>query len=281
MVKHIAIALDSSACAEAAQKLGIDLARRLESCVHGIYVVDSTFVDGAMMTDISGAMGIEPFLNVQAQMSKALEQLGAAIANRFADEARAAGVPYDFRLERSTVASGILDACKLSDILIVGQRGTNARYREDALGSVPAALLRRSPVPVLVVPEKAGLPVRPVVAYDGSPKAIAALHSGAEVARALGAPLTVVTVGEKEERAREVLDEAASYLAPFGIEASGRFERGEAVERVLLGLLGKGEFDLIFLGAHGHGRIVELVLGSTTEHLARHSPVSLFCVTHQ
>jgi nucleotide-binding universal stress UspA family protein len=38
------------------------------------------------------------------------------------------------------------------------------------------------------------------------------------------------------------------------------------------------ENDLIAIGSHGHGRIVELVLGSTTERVLRRSTVSVLCV---
>jgi nucleotide-binding universal stress UspA family protein len=134
-------------------------------------------------------------------------------------------------------------------------------------------------VPVLLVPESAALPQRPLVAWDGSPKAISALRHAAELCRGLGATLEVVTVEDDERRATERLDEARAYLAPFGVETVLRRETGEAVEQVLLLQVGAGAADLLCLGAHGHSRIVELVLGSSTEYLAGRSPVPVLCAT--
>ncbi len=279
MVKHIAVGLDGSAGAATAAKLSIDLAHRLHGVVHGIHVIDATFLEGAFITDISGAMGFEPFLNLQAQMRATLDDLAGVIRSDFAARCQAVGVDSQFHLERASVPHGMLAATKLADLLVVGQRGVNARFHEDLLGSTTDTLLRRSPLPVLVVPQDAEVPHHALAAYDGSPKAVRALQQSAELARALALPLTVVTVDQKEDRARTRLDEAARYLAPFDVRVAYEFQRGEAVEQELLAMLEPGDFDLVFLGAHGHGRIVEMVLGSTSQYLARRASVPVWCVT--
>ena len=279
MVKHIVVGLDGSAGAAAAAKVSIDLAVRLHGVVHGVHVIDATFLEGAFITDISGAMGFEPFLNLQAQMRATLDDLAEVIRADFANRSQAAGVENQFHLERSGVPHGILAAAKLADLLVVGQRGVNARFHEDLLGSTTDTLLRRSPLPVLVVPQTAEVARRPLVAYDGSPKAVRALQQAAELSRALELPLTVATVDQKEDRARTRLDEAARYLAPYDVRVTFEVRHGEAVEQELLAMLEPGEFDLVFLGAHGHGRIVEMVLGSTSQYLARRATASVWCVT--
>jgi nucleotide-binding universal stress UspA family protein len=279
MYKHIGVGLDGSPYAATAETLAIELAKRMKATVHGVHVIDASFIEGAFITDISGAMGFEPFLNLQAQMRETLQDFARVIQGRFTDRCEEEGVPAFFHVKRMGVVHGILEATKLVDLLVIGQRGVNAKFHEDLLGPTTEVLLRRSPVPLLVVPEQAELPRRPAAAYDGSVKAARALHYAAEACRQLSLPLTVVTVDDRDDRARGRLDEAAGYLAPHGVEATFRHERGEAVEQVLLSLLGGEGYDLVFLGAHGHHRIVELVMGSTTEYLTRRSPVPVFCVT--
>ena len=279
MIKHIAVGLDGSAYASAAEQLAFALARVVRGMVHGIHVVDATFLEGAFITDISGAMGFEPFLNLQSQMRVTLDDVAEVIRRDFTDRCAAAAVEGKFHLERAGIANGILAASKLADLLMVGQRGVNARFHDDLLGATAETLLRRSQVPVLVVPENADVPRRPLVAYDGSPKSVRALQQGAELARGLGLTLTVVTVDPDDDRARARLTEAASYLGPYDVRVEYRAETGEAVEEKLLSMLGRDAHDLVFLGAHGHGRIVELVLGSTSQYLARRAPVPVWCVT--
>lgn len=280
MIKHVAVALDGSAHAAAAEGLAIALAQRFGAVVHGAHVVDTTFLEGAFITDISGAMGFEPFLNLQAQMRSTLDDVAEVIREEFEGRCQTAGVEHVFHIERNGIAHGILAATKLADLLVMGQRGVNARFHEDMLGRATEVLLRRSPVPVVVVPLQTALPQRLLVAYDGSPKAVRALQQAAELAGTLQHDFTVVTIDADEGRARSRLEEASRYLAPYPAKVQYEVRQGEAVEQEILTMLTSGQFDLLFLGAHGHRRIVELVLGSTSEYLARRSGVPVWCVTH-
>jgi nucleotide-binding universal stress UspA family protein len=277
--KHILVAIDGSTYAESAHDFAMGLAKRLGAVLHGVHVIDVTFIEGAFVTDVSGALGFEPFLNMQAQMRTALEDLATNLKTRFERRCAEAGVAHEFHTERASVVHGLLDAARLADVLVIGQRGVNARFHPDLLGNVSAVMLRRSPIPVFVVPLDVPSPRTIMVGYDGSSKAVAALRCGAGLAKSLSIPLKVVNVGDQVERASACLDEAATYLAPFDLDLELQPIQGEATEEVLLHLLTDGRADLLALGSHGRSRIVELVLGSTSEYLARRAPVSILCVT--
>lgn len=279
MFKHLLVCVDGSRDGAAGEDLAVALAPRLAAVVHGIHVIDSSFLEGAFITDISGAMGFEPFLNLQAQVRATLSEMAEAIKERLASRCAEAGVEHTFHIVRAPVVKGILETAKLADLIVVGQRGVNARFHEDLLGPTTETLLRRAPRPVLVVPPAGRFPTRPLVAYDGSPKAARALQVGATLCQQLSLPLSVVTIDDDAERGERHLREAAAYLEPHGIPVSYRRESGEAVEEKLLTLINAEGFDLLLLGAHGHSRVVELVLGSTSEFLARRSAVPVLCIT--
>jgi nucleotide-binding universal stress UspA family protein len=47
-------------------------------------------------------------------------------------------------------------------------------------------------------------------------------------------------------------------------------------EQKIIEYLSQDEYDLLFIGAYGHRRIINMVLGSTTEYVLRNSPCPVF-----
>jgi nucleotide-binding universal stress UspA family protein len=72
-----------------------------------------------------------------------------------------------------------------------------------------------------------------------------------------------------------VLGEARRYLAAYDLQVTYRAVTGPPHERIV-DVLRDGDFDLLFIGAYGHSRIIEMVLGSTTEYVLRNSPAPVF-----
>jgi nucleotide-binding universal stress UspA family protein len=117
---------------------------------------------------------------------------------------------------------------------------------------------------------------KPLLAYDGSPRASAAMHAAAELTSTLGLPLTVLHVArEGANQGEKVLEEARRYLQSYGIALTCELVTGHANERIVEAIAQRGH-DLLFIGAYGHSRIIEMVLGSTTEYVLRNSPCPLF-----
>src|SRR5262249_6888026 len=143
------------------------------------------------------------------------------------------------------------------------------------LGGTTESVARKSPKPVLVCPQTFREVTKPVLAYDGSQRASAAMHTAAEVTSALGLPLAVVHVARDGNDGESVLAEAKRYLGAYDIPATYETVTGPPHERIVE-VLGKRDFDLLFIGAYGHSRIIEMVLGSTTEYVLRNSPAPVF-----
>src|SRR5436853_553037 len=97
------------------------------------------------------------------------------------------------------------------------------------------------------------------------------MRSAAEVTSALGPPLTVIhVVRDGTGGDTKVLDEARRYLQPYGLEFRCETVVGLPHQRITE-TLREGGHDLLFIGAYGHSRIIEMVLGSTTEYVLRNS----------
>ncbi len=265
MIKHILVAVDGSPYTPGVGGWGRWLSRRLDAELTALHVVDIVSLEGPFLHDLSGSLGFEPFLNFSTKMKEALTSNGEAILSSFKEECQQDGIGCQTTLSFGIVANEIAEKARLGDLVILGRRGVNARFDYGTMGSVAERVIRKSPVPVLVVEEEFTEPRKPLLCYDGSPNAAKVMHSAGELLKELSLPLTVLTVSEDgEERTKE----AEEYLRPWGIEFECVVLGGDpptTIERYYR----ENAHDLLFMGASHHSRLVEMVLGSTAEYLVR------------
>jgi nucleotide-binding universal stress UspA family protein len=138
------------------------------------------------------------------------------------------------------------------------------------LGSGFRTLIRRCPTPILAVPGVLSSMHRPLLAYDGSPKAKEALYLATYLAVRSQVGLTVVTVMEGERVTPNALAEAGEYAEAHGVQATLVQEHGPVAE-VILKATAQGDSDLILMGGYGHSPVVEVVVGSTVDEVLRAS----------
>ena len=114
-----------------------------------------------------------------------------------------------------------------------------------------------------------------MLAYDGSERASRAMRSAAEVANGLGVPITVITCSRDPKLGERTLAEARTYFENYTPKAEFKLLQGHANEEIVK-FLKENDADLLFIGAYGHSRIIEMVLGSTTEFVLRNTPCPVF-----
>jgi nucleotide-binding universal stress UspA family protein len=128
-------------------------------------------------------------------------------------------------------------------------------------------------VPVLVVPADTksfdvGAPM--LVAWNGSSEGAHALRAAVPLL-ACSCKVTLASVVEEAERARFDLPstEGARYLSRHGIECEMvEIPRGEAkVADTLFSAAQMRECGLLVMGAYGHSRLAELIMGGVTRRM--------------
>ncbi|MBI5587146.1 MAG: universal stress protein [Deltaproteobacteria bacterium] len=267
MIKKILVPQDGSVYGKSALDWSLWLAKKFGADLVGLHVVDLVALEGPFLHDISGSLGFEPFLNFSAKMREVLEDKGKSILRTFEEACEKAGVNKETQMSVGIVPGEICEKAKVADLVVMGRRGINARFEYELQGSTTEAVLRKSPKPVLVVPEGFSEPKSLLLAYDGSPNASRAMHSAAEWSKTLGLPLTVLTVSVSEGDTT-LLKDAEDYLKPYGIKAKFAALAGDpptSIERYYR----ENKHDLMFMGTSHHSRIFEMVLGSTTEFVMR------------
>jgi nucleotide-binding universal stress UspA family protein len=136
-----------------------------------------------------------------------------------------------------------------------------------------------------------------LVAVDGSEHSERALRDAADLARAEGATLTLVTVvvppprpvlagpyavpvttdlGELEREGAQIVERAAATV-PEGVRVETVVRKG-APGPAVLEQVTEGGHDLIVLGSRGRGAISSLFLGSVSHYVLHHSPTAVLIV---
>ncbi len=252
MIKNILIALDGSEHARAALHYALWIAERVRAALWGLHVIDIIAVEGPFFQDISGALGFEPYFDMSGKVREALHERGHMLLEEFAT------------------------VCHERGIVVIGHRGVNERFSTGLLGGTAESVTRKSARPVFVSPMQFQAVTHPLLAYDGSQRASAAMHSAAELCATLNLPLTVLAAATREVDGEErVLDEARRYLSSYGVQATCLSLVGHPYLRIIDCIKDRGH-DLLFIGAYGHSRIIEMVLGSTTEYVLRNAPCPVF-----
>lgn len=201
----------------------------------------------------------------------------AGIVERFEARCAGAGVEGMLSIEGGEVAPLICSRSRWTDLVILSLAHPPAERPMARLGSGLRKLIRRCPRPLLTVPVEASPIERPMIAYDGSPKAQEALFIATYMASAWSLPLTVLSVDEGDGEAARWLERARGYLEGRGVSASYALAVGGVVESVLSRAEREG-VDLLLMGGYGASPMIEAVLGSSVDEILRRSWIpSLIC----
>ena len=275
MIKNILVTLDGSEHSRSAIEHALWLAERFGASITGLHVIDIVSIEGSFLHDISGSLGFEPYLDFSSKMREVLQDRGRAMLSEFAERCAEAGVRADTAMDMGVIANEICERARTADLVVIGHRGINEKFSTGLLGGTAHSVPRKIPKPLLDSPIQWSGIRSPMLAYDGSARSSAAMQTAAEFCVSAKLPLAVVHVAKDEAAGNKVIDEARRYLAPYQIATTFLYLTGTAPE-VIVQTIGERKHDLLLIGAYGHSRIIEMVLGSTTEYVLRKAPCPIF-----
>ena len=276
MIKTIIVGLDGSEHSRTAIRYALWLGERFAARVVGLHVVDIVSIEGSFFHDVSGSLGFEPYLDFSSKMRQVLQERGEALLQEFSKDAQERGVANDAVLGMGVVPNEICERARTADLVVIGHRGINEKFSTGLLGGTAESVTRKCPNPVWVCSVEFHEISAPLLAYDGSQRSAAAMAAAAEFCSSLSLPLTVLHVNKDEPQGSRVLKEAEAYLRSYDLRLEIELQQtGSAPERIA-NFIREKRHDLLFIGAYGHSRIIEMVLGSTTEYVLRNSACPVF-----
>jgi nucleotide-binding universal stress UspA family protein len=275
MFKNIMIAVDGSAYTESVINHAVTLAGFFSSQIFVVTVVDvrifewasAVGADGFVTVVPSGIYQDESMSILDEKCEKILEKTGALLQKE----------NLKFKLEKmvGSPVESILEKAQIADLVIMGKRGEFERWDKNELGVTVQAISRNIAKPLLVVKKECRPLKKILLGYDSSDHANKALQITAHLAEKVGAQLTVISATNDPEYGRRSCNEALEYLSSYTIKVDTTVLAGDP-DKELVHYAQQFDMDLIAIGAFGHSRIREAILGSTTEHILRFSTIPVF-----
>ncbi len=283
-MKNILVCIDGSAYGQVCTQYAVWLSRHLDAKVTALYVSELWQYETPLIADFGGTLGTQPYLGLTAQLKEIengkAQVIGDYVRKQFAEAGIGGNVEFEHR-------SGLLVDCIDEfenqrgniDFIVLGKRGENANFAKGHLGSNMERVIRASRLPCFVANRKFIDQKKILLAYDGSPSANKALNWLARTKAFPQCEIHVVSVGKAgaETDATKLLIEAESVFQgsdkkPICQALSGA--PGEAIERYVL----ENGVTALLMGAYGHSRIRQFIIGSTTSELVRRClvPVVMF-----
>ncbi len=274
MIKQILVPTDGSEHAALGVQYGIGLAKQHEASLIGLHVVDIRLLEGPFLRDISASLGTAPYVNYQNNMAFILEEKGKAALADFAQHCEKSGVQFQASQMTGSVAHTIIEQSELADLVVMGRGGEHSEWLRGLIGSTTEAVVRHSQCPVLVTGRTEAKIQRFVVAYDGSPHARHALQFATSIGETWLVPFEVLTVGKNGQ---QHLADARAYLDAHDLTVEYSVLEGDPRD-VIVDFARDRQADLLVMGAYGHSKVRELLLGSTTQYVINHAPCPVLLV---
>lgn len=214
------------------------------------------------------------------------------------DRLERAGVRVKHAVRIGSALGLILDVAEEEKATMIAMATHGASGAQRILfGSVAESVIRKSPVPVMLVrpfwsyelSPAGGTERRPVrnvlLPVDGSERALAVLPGVMEFADLFETRVVLLRVLEEKKKAQageaaeaeKQLQALAKSLEKKGVETLCLVEKGDPVEQILKAARFH-EIDLIGMSTHGRSGLSRVVLGSVTEKVLRQATVPLIVI---
>lgn len=271
--KDILVHIDDGEAMAGRLAVALELAERFGAHLTGVYVDPGIALPALMDVPVAPSLIDELEAEHQQRCDDA--------ERRFKETVGHSDVSSEWRLARGELADTLSRHARYADLVILGQEG--ADDQKMVIGGLPDSVTLTCGRPALIVP------------YIGAERppgkhVIVAWNGGREAARAVNDALPILVQAEKVEvmciNAEEGEEEDADlpgadlclHLARHGVKAEAQSTIATDIDAgdLLLARAADHGADLIVMGAYGHARWREVVLGGVTRHLLAQMTVPVF-----
>ncbi|HEV8617349.1 MAG TPA: universal stress protein [Methylomirabilota bacterium] len=257
--KDLLVLVDTMPSCETRLRLAATLAARCGAHLTGLHVSPPpdipVLVDAPLTADLI------------VRQQRVLAETRERAETVFRHHAKVPGVTPEWRADQGEPGNVAIRHARYADLTIVGQVDPDA---PDPLPvDLPERVVLGAGRPVLVVPYAGRfetLGERVLVAWNATREAARAVHDAMPFLRE-ASKVTALTINADKDLAGDLV----RHLARHGVKAEASQLKSDDVEVGALLLSRAADFaaDLMVMGAYGHSRLREVVLGGATREILR------------
>lgn len=280
-MKNIVACIDNSSAAGAVCDAGAWVSQRVDRPLVLLHVLDKSAYPAK--TDLSGNLGLgsrthlmEELADLDIQRSKLALEQGKLQLEEARKRVAGRGINNPELLQRhGHFVETLADMQEDTRILVLGRQGEDHHRTAHEIGGNLEAVIRTLSCRILITPPGFKEPEKVLLAYDASATAKQVLYVIARSPLCKGLPIHLLMIGENTEKNQQLLEEAEEEMQTQGHrDVTTALKQGD-VESTLLGYQKEHQLGLIVMGAYGHSRIRQFLVGSTTTNLLRLSDVPI------
>ena len=279
-MNQIMACIDGSAQAAAVCDCAAWASLQLDAPLTLLHVLDQQQYPAA--GNLSGIIGLgsrEYLLEELAALDEKRSKLALEEGRMMLDSARqrviTAGIAQpDVRQRHGDLVETLRDLEADIRLLVIGKQGEESGNDLQLIGSQLESVIRTLHRPILVTPASFSVPTSVMLAFDGSDTSRKGVEMLASSPLFKGIPIHLVMVGDDNGEHRALLDSARDTLVSAGFDVHTALRSGE-VEPALHAYQAEHQIGLLVMGAYGHSRIRQFLVGSTTTRMIRSTTTPL------
>ena len=268
-IKDILVYIDSGKSGIACLKAAIQLAQKYDAHLTGVFIIPPIpmliYADGYIPTELIEAQE-------QAAIAEAEKAEGHFLATL--DNTSCSG---EWHCVKGQTYHQINGYARYTDLVIIGQAEGHGFISADT--GIGDSVVLGCAKPVLFVPYigvHGVIGKRIMVAWNGSRESVRATSDALPLLQQADL-VDVVAVNSSSTRNAISTNDICSHLVRHGVKAKGIevVAKDISVGDLLLARAADHSFDLMVMGAYGHTRLRETILGGVTKHFLEHMTIPI------
>ncbi|MCK9226043.1 MAG: universal stress protein [Candidatus Muirbacterium halophilum] len=272
---NILLALDNSDYSKQVINLGIEVAKNIDAKLNLLFVVENKiiyhpFVPMVFNPVMDGFDFGDAYSGFYDKAKDKIKVYGKEILKKAGDDCKKNNIESVCFIREGILAEEIIDLSSENDLIIMGRYGVGVEHSNYLLGSAVEEVARMANKPLIISSEQINGIENIALAFDNSEFANKTLRLAFWMKKVWKKELkfeifSVVDNVDEADKMEEIIKGLISEHEDF----SAKVLLSDSTEEMILSYIKENPIDLLMMGAYGHSRIRELILGSTTSSVIR------------